>query len=141
MRSSTPRLPANYRVVLDVVNEYGAGRHATAQEVYQRARELRPGIGFTTVHRGLARLYQLGHILKLDVTGEGSALYEPAASPHAHFRCTACGSVADIDFACDASTLSELESRHGLAIRGESITFTGLCRTCAPREPGSPPLN
>jgi len=102
MNASTPQLPANYRMILDVVNEYGAGRHATAQDVFMRARELRPGIGFTTVHRGLARLHELGYVLKLDITGEGSALYEPAAEAHAHFRCTACGSVADVDYASDA---------------------------------------
>jgi Fe2+ or Zn2+ uptake regulation protein len=98
MNPSTPRLPANYRVVLDVVNEYGAGRHATAQDVFERARQLRPGIGFTTVHRGLARLHELGYVLKLDISGEGSAMYEPATGSHAHFRCTACGAVEDVDF-------------------------------------------
>jgi Fe2+ or Zn2+ uptake regulation protein len=139
MNPSTPQLPANYRVILDVVNEYGAGRHATAQEVFMRARELRPGIGFTTVHRGLARLHELGHVLKLDITGEGSAMYEPVTEAHAHFRCTGCGAVADVDYACDAATRAELESRHGLAIRGESITFTGLCRTCSSRESDTPP--
>jgi Fur family ferric uptake transcriptional regulator len=139
MNASTPQLPANYRVILDVVNEYGAGRHATAQDVFMRARELRPGIGFTTVHRGLARLYELGYVLKLDITGEGSALYEPAAEAHAHFRCTACGSVADVDYASDAATRSSIEARHGLAIRSESITFTGLCRTCSSRERDIPP--
>jgi Fe2+ or Zn2+ uptake regulation protein len=138
MNPSTPQLPANYRVILDVVNEYGAGRHATAQEVFIRARELRPGIGFTTVHRGLARLHELGHVLKLDITGEGSAMYEPATEAHAHFRCTGCGAVADVDYACDAATRAELESRHGLAIRAESITFTGLCRTCSSRESDTP---
>jgi Fe2+ or Zn2+ uptake regulation protein len=134
MNPSTPQLPANYRVILDVVNEYGAGRHATAQEVFMRARELRPGIGFTTVHRGLARLHELGYVLKLDITGEGSAMYEPATEAHAHFRCTGCGSVADVDYASDAATRADLEARHGLAIRSESITFTGLCRSCASRE-------
>ena len=138
MSPSTPQLPANYRVILDVVNEYGAGRHATAQEVFVRARELRPGIGFTTVHRGLARLHELGYVLKLDISGEGSAMYEPATEPHAHFRCTVCGAVADVDYASDAATRAELESRHGLAIRSESITFTGLCRTCASLEREAP---
>ena len=116
MSPSTPQLPANYRVVLDVVNEYGAGRHATAQDVFERARQLRPGIGFTTVHRGLARLHELGYVLKLDITGEGSAMYEPATDAHAHFRCTACGAVADVDYASDAATRAELEARHGVAI-------------------------
>jgi len=132
MSPSTPQLPANYRVVLDVVNEYGAGRHATAQDVFERARQLRPGIGFTTVHRGLARLHELGYVLKLDISGEGSAMYEPATDDHAHFRCTGCGAVEDVDFACDPATRARLEASHGLAIRSESITFTGLCRACRP---------
>lgn len=131
MSASSPRLPANYRLVLDVVGEFGSGRHASAQEVFLRARERRPGIGFTTVHRGLTRLHELGHVLKLDIPGEGSALYEPATEPHAHFRCTACGAVADVAFACDAATRAGLEARHGLTIRGESTTFTGLCGECS----------
>jgi len=131
MSPSSPQLPANYRVILDVVNEYGAGRHASAQDVFLRARERRPGIGFTTVHRGLARLHELGYVLKLDITGEGSAMYEPATAAHAHFRCTACGAVADVDYACDAPTRAALEARHVLVIRNESITFTGLCGSCS----------
>jgi Fe2+ or Zn2+ uptake regulation protein len=138
MHPSTPQLPANYRVILDVVNEFGAGRHATAQEVFLRARELRPRMGFTTVHRGLARLHELGYVLKLDITGEGSAMYEPATEPHAHFRCIGCGAVADVDYASDEPTRAQLESRHGIAIRSESITFTGLCGSCVRRERETP---
>lgn len=125
------RLPKNYRTVLDVVNEFGAGRHASAQDVYQLARERQPGIGFTTVHRGLARLSALGHILKLDIPGEGSARYEPATAAHAHFRCTACGGLDDVEFALPAATVDELATRYGIAIRGESVTLSGICRSCA----------
>jgi Fe2+ or Zn2+ uptake regulation protein len=132
MNPSTPHLTANYRTILDVVATYGHGRHATAQDVFVAARELRPRIGFTTVHRGLARLHELGYILKLDIPGEDSALYEPATSPHAHFRCNACGTVADVAYASDPATLAAIEQRHGLAIRYESISFSGLCRNCAP---------
>jgi Fe2+ or Zn2+ uptake regulation protein len=138
MSSSTPQLPANYRVILDVVNAFGAGRHATAQDVFLHARELRPGIGFTTVHRGLARLHELGYVLKLDISGEGSAMYEPATEPHAHFRCTGCGAVADVDYASDESTRADIEARHGVAIRSESITFTGLCAACVRLERATP---
>ena len=58
-------------------------------------------------------------------------MYEPVTSPHAHFRCTACGAVADLDFASDAATRAALEARHAVTIASESITFTGRCRTCA----------
>jgi Fe2+ or Zn2+ uptake regulation protein len=141
MTPSSPQLPANYRVILDVVNEFGAGRHASAQDVFLRARERRPGIGFTTVHRGLARLHELGYVLKLDISGEGSAMYEPATEAHAHFRCTACGAVEDVDYACDAPTRAALEARHGLTIANESITFTGLCRSCSPARRYTAPPN
>ncbi len=131
MTSSTPSLPANYRVVFDVVNEFGDGRHASALDVFRRASELRPGIGFTTVHRGLARLHELGLVLKLDISGEGSAMYEPATRPHAHFRCSSCGVVEDVDYACDPAALAGLEASHGLEIVSQSITFSGSCRACA----------
>jgi Fe2+ or Zn2+ uptake regulation protein len=130
MPLSTRELPPNHRAVLAVVSEYGAGRHATAKDVYQRVRELRPGIGFATVHRALARLHELGHILKLELPGSDAAIYEPAIAPHAHFRCTACGAVADVDYACEPATLAALERRHGVAIRGEAMTFSGLCANC-----------
>jgi Fe2+ or Zn2+ uptake regulation protein len=45
--------------------------------------------------------------------------------------------VADVDFACDPATRAVLEARHAIAIRRESITFTGLCRTCEAAQPPS----
>lgn len=130
MRLSTSELPPNYRTVLDVLAGYGQGRHATAQAVYAQARAVRPAIGFATVHRALARLHELGLILKLDISGGDSALYEPATAAHAHFRCTGCGAVTDVDYACDPGTLAVLEHRLGVAIQAESMTFTGRCRAC-----------
>ena len=123
-------LPANYRIVLNVVEEAGLGSHLTAQEIWVRARALAPRIGFATVHRGLIRLYEQGAVMKIDVPGEASAVYEPAASPHAHFRCGACGAITDLDYAIPAQTLRELAARHGVAIDHETVTFTGRCATC-----------
>jgi Fe2+ or Zn2+ uptake regulation protein len=123
-------LPPNYRTVLDVVEAAGPGIHLTAQEIWIRARALQPRIGFATVHRGLLRLAELGAVMKIDVPGESSAVYEPTASRHAHFRCTGCGAIADLDFAFAPETLRELAQRHGVAIETESVTFTGRCRAC-----------
>ncbi len=130
MTASSPKIPPNYQVVLNVVNEFGGGRHASASDVYRRACELRPGIGFTTVHRGLIRLQKLGLVLKLEISGEGSAMYEPVTGPHAHFRCTVCGRVDDVDYACDPAALAALESDRGLQISSQAITFSGQCRSC-----------
>ena len=130
MSSDKYTLPPNYRTVLDVVEEAGPGRHLTAQQIWVRARSLQPRIGFATVHRGLIRLHELGAVLKVDVPGEASAVYEPAAGPHAHFRCSSCGAIEDFDFAIDPDMLQELARRHGVAIDFEAVTFTGRCASC-----------
>ena len=135
MRTSRPPLPPNYRLVLDVVDGLGHGHHASAQELFLLARERRPGLGFTTVHRALTRLHELGYVLKLDVPGAGSALYEPATDVHAHFRCHLCGSVTDLDFASDPAGRAALQARYGVTIDSESVTFGGRCRACAERPP------
>jgi Fe2+ or Zn2+ uptake regulation protein len=129
--SSDQRLPANYRVVLDVVNAIGPGSHATAQEIYIRARARQARIGFATVHRSLARLSELGYVLKLDIPGAPSAIYEPATAPHAHFRCTACGAIADLDFALPQATRETIAAQHGMRIDHEAVTFAGTCRDCS----------
>jgi Fe2+ or Zn2+ uptake regulation protein len=128
--SADQTLPPNYRTVLDVVERAGPGSHLTAQEIWIRARELQPRMGFATVHRGLGRLHELGAVMKIDVTGEASAVYEPVTSPHAHFRCSGCGSIGDLDYAIPPQTRRELARRHGVRIEHEVVTFTGLCRNC-----------
>jgi Fur family ferric uptake transcriptional regulator len=124
-------LPANYRTVLDVVEQAGPGSHLTAQEIWLRARATQPRIGFATVHRALIRLHETGAVMKVDVPGGAATIYEPAASAHAHFRCTACGGIADVDYAVPRQTLRELARRHGVAIDYEEITFSGRCASCA----------
>jgi len=130
MSSTEHALPANSRTVLDVVDAAGPGSHLTAQEIWVRARVLRPRIGFATVHRSLIRLHELGAVLKLDVPGETSAVYEPAAEPHAHFRCTRCAAIRDLAFAVPASTVRALADSLGVAIEREAVTFIGRCERC-----------
>ncbi|HEY0395719.1 MAG TPA: transcriptional repressor [Candidatus Elarobacter sp.] len=124
-------LPSNYRTVLGVVEAAGMGTHLSAQDIWLRARAIQPRLGFATVHRSLARLVELGAVMKLDVPGSSSAVYEPAGSPHAHFRCTGCGAIADFDFAVPAAARRALAARHHVAIDAETVTFTGRCAKCA----------
>ena len=137
MMSSERRLPPNYHVVLDVVTDLGLGSHLSAQEIYVRARQRQPRIGFATVHRGLARLSELGYLLKLDIPGTASAVYETATAPPAHFRCTSCGSIADLAYALTDAARAEIATRHGLQIHAEALTFSGTCEPCSHASTGS----
>ena len=124
------RLSKNHRLVYDIVQEQGVGRHLPMSELYELARTRRPGIGFTTVYRALTRLRDMGLVAEIALPGADSAYYEIAAPPHAHFRCTDCGSVSNVAFALTADMLRDAASRLQAEITGGSIALQGRCQGC-----------
>ena len=125
------RLSKNHRLVYDIVQEQGVGRHLPMAELYELARTRRPGIGFTTVYRALTRLRDMGLVAEIALPGADSAYYEAAAPPHAHFRCTDCGSVSDVAFSLPEDVISEAARRLGAEITGGSVSLQGHCAGCA----------
>jgi len=125
-----PKLPKNYRLIYDIVDESGHGRHLTPSQIYAKARKRRPGIGFSTVYRGLERLRDLGLVSELHLPGADAATYEPAGPRHAHFRCSECGNIEDVEYAIPARTIKALALQHGFEIDGERVTFEGRCAPC-----------
>ncbi|MBV8490403.1 MAG: transcriptional repressor [Candidatus Eremiobacteraeota bacterium] len=124
------RLPKNYRLVYDLIREAGTGVHLTTNDLFAMAKARQPAIGFTTVYRGIQRLVQLGLLDAIAVPGSDAVVYEPASSPHAHFRCDRCGSVLDVDYALAPSLIAELSERTGARIDAATLTLHGTCSTC-----------
>ena len=128
-----PRLAKNYRLIDQILREQGPGTHLSAAEVHALAKTRQPGIGFTTVYRALGRLHSLGLVCEILLPGAGSAFYETAASPHAHFRCESCGKVEDIDYVMSRKTVEQLARRHDAHVSEVSVTLHGTCATCRDR--------
>ena len=124
-------LPKNYRLIYDIVEASGIGRHLTSSEIFAKALKRRPGIGFSTVYRGLERLRQLGLVSEVSVPGAEGATYEPSGPQHAHFHCSRCGEIEDVAYAIPARTLNTLARAHGFTIDSERVTFEGRCASCA----------
>ena len=129
------KLPPNYQVVFDVVNALDKGEHAAAGDIYATARQLRAGIGYSTVYRALDRLRDLGLVHEVRVPGSSSALYEAARGMHAHFRCQSCGRIGDIDYTLPPSEIAGVAESNRIAIGEVVVTFNGVCAGC--REPGA----
>jgi Fur family ferric uptake transcriptional regulator len=123
-------LPKNYRLIYDIVQQSGIGRHLTMSEIFSRAAASRPGIGYSTVYRGLVRLRELGLIAEIVVPGADSATYEPVGPSHAHVRCTACGDIHDVAYALPARVLKNVAADTGFTIDSGNVTFAGLCAGC-----------
>jgi Fur family transcriptional regulator, ferric uptake regulator len=129
--SVQPKLPKNYQFIYEIVQASGIGRHLTPSDIYTKALKRRPGIGFSTVYRGLERLRDVGLISELYIPGAEAATYEPSGPRHAHFRCTRCGEVEDVPYAIPPRTLKSLALQHGFEIASERVTFEGRCATCS----------
>jgi Fe2+ or Zn2+ uptake regulation protein len=127
---ATVRLPKNYQLILDIVQESGRGRHLTMSDVFAQTSARRPGIGYSTVYRGLVRLRELGMISEIVLPGAASATYEPAAERHAHFLCTGCGAIEDVDYALPTRVLRNVADKSGFAVSAGTVTFEGLCLDC-----------
>ncbi len=126
-----PSLPKNYRLIYEIVEESGIGRHLKPAEIYAKALRRRPGIGFSTVYRGLERLCALGFVSELNVPGSDAATYEPSGPRHAHFRCAGCGAIEDVAYVIPARTVKALALEHGFTVESERVTFEGRCARCA----------
>jgi Fe2+ or Zn2+ uptake regulation protein len=130
LASKPPRLPKNYQLIYDIMRAAGHGVHLTTNDVFLRAKRRRPGIGFSTVYRGVARLTALDLIDEIVVPGSDSAVYELMGKPHAHFRCHRCGSMRDVAYRFSPKTLAAIAKQTGARIEGTTLTLHGACRNC-----------
>ena len=117
-------------VILEILREGHA--HLTAEEVYQQARKLLPGVSLGTVYRNLNFLRDRGMAREIRTEEAASARFEAAREHHAHFHCRACRAVRDIPLPED------LVGRHWSAMKGIAsvhaldLHVIGDCSDCAP---------
>lgn len=115
-------------VVLQVIRD--DERHLTANEVFDRAKQLLPSISFATVYNSLRFLKDAGHIAEIQF-GNGASRFDSMTSRHDHALCTKCGKLVDMEIELPAEII-KLASRFS-KFKPESVELTlrGLCPECA----------
>jgi Fur family ferric uptake transcriptional regulator/Fur family peroxide stress response transcriptional regulator len=120
------------QAVLDVLA--AADDHPTATEVYDRVRDLHPGIGAATVYRTLAMLVESGQALELTLGDGSSARYDGNVARHDHVVCDGCGRAVDVQTPLPrrsvASAVTTLSRDTGFSITGYDLQFRGRCPAC-----------
>ena len=117
-------------VILDVLR--GGHVHLTAEEVYQQARKVLPGISLGTVYRNLNFLREKGQAREVRTEDAASARFEAVRDLHAHFHCRGCRTVRDIPLPEDLagtrwSSVLGIASVHAL-----DLHVIGDCSDCVP---------
>lgn len=122
------RMTKQRRVVYDVVQEL-ATDHPTASEVYTMAKEKMPTISLATVYNCLETLTEAGAVTQVNIDREASR-FCPNLQPHAHFFCSVCDSVFDVELRRSADASAPWKLPDGSVIEGFNMAIRGTCPNC-----------
>jgi len=127
------RMTKQRKVVHEVL--LGAHRdHPTAGQVFERAKEKMPSISLATVYNCLEALTQVGVVKQVNVDREASR-YCPNQRPHAHFFCSSCQEVFDINLRPDANAVTPWALPKGATVDHIEVAMKGTCPKCGVSNP------
>jgi Fur family ferric uptake transcriptional regulator/Fur family peroxide stress response transcriptional regulator len=115
------------RSVLRVIRE--SDKHLNANEVFEDARRLLPGISFATVYNSLRYLKNEGLIGEIRF-GSDSTLYDRKLTRHDHAVCNKCGMLVDLEMPLPEGLLKEAAKRSKFEGTSIELTLRGLCPEC-----------
>jgi len=116
------------QVVLRVIRE--SDEHLTANEVFEGARQLLPGISFATVYNSLRFLKNEGLIGEIRF-GMDATRYDRKLTRHDHAICTECGKLVDMDLSIPQRLIKEAAERSQFQANSVELTLRGLCPDCS----------
>jgi Fur family peroxide stress response transcriptional regulator len=104
--------------------------HPTALWLYDRLRGEFPDLSIGTIYRNLRILTEQGLINKIDF-GSTFDRFDANTSPHYHFICEQCGTIADLPIPINNELNQWVTkvSRHNA--RSHRIEFFGICESCS----------
>lgn len=110
-------------VVEDLMNHR---THATADEIYGRLCKDHQGLSRASVYNILNSLVER-HGIRAITIDERQTRYDIDRTAHAHFRCTCCGKVFDVNM----PSIGSMRVPKGFLVDGQEVYYTGLCSDCA----------
>ena len=128
------RMTKQRKVVYDVL--MSERDHPTASEVFIRSKGQMPGISLATVYNCLEAMTQAGLIKQVNVDREASR-YCPNLRPHAHFFCSQCEEIYDIDLRHETALETTWDLPEGSRIDHVDVAMKGVCPKCG--TPGASP--
>lgn len=115
-------------VVLQVIRD--EPEHLTANEVFDKSKQLLPGISFATVYNSLRFLKESGHIAEISF-GNGASRFDSLTSRHDHAICTKCGKLVDMEIELPAEIVNFAAEFSKFKLESIELTLRGLCPECS----------
>lgn len=119
----TPQRIAVYEYLL------GTKEHPSAESIYNALIDRFPTMSLATVYKSLKTLCEVDLIKELNL-GEGNFRYDALMKDHAHFQCTCCARVIDLEHISAHSLEAAIEESEEFDVSSSKLYFYGLCKTC-----------
>jgi Fur family transcriptional regulator, peroxide stress response regulator len=116
------------QAVLSVIRN--SDEHLTANEVFEGARRILPGISFATVYNSLRYLKNEGLIGEVNF-GVDAARYDRKLDRHDHAVCSKCGKIIDVDLPIPEGLLKNGGVLSKFKVESVEIIVHGLCPDCS----------
>lgn len=114
-------------VVLQVIRD--EKEHLTANGVFDKARQILPGISFATVYNSLRYLKEGGLIAEISF-GNGASRFDSKLTRHDHAICTKCGTLVDMEIELPAEILNFAAEYSRFQPESFELTLRGICPDC-----------
>ncbi len=114
-------------VVLQVIQD--ANEHLTANEIFESAKEILPGISFATVYNSLRYLKDVELIAEKNFGG-GASRFDRMTERHDHAVCSNCGKLVDMKLEMPQELVELAASLSKFKPESIELTLRGLCPEC-----------
>ena len=115
------------QALLQVIRD--SEEHLTANEVFDHARRLLPGISFATVYNSLRFLKQEGLIGEVRF-GTDATRFDRKLHRHDHAICNACGKLIDLELPIPDELLKKGERFSKFKADSIEVVLRGICPDC-----------
>jgi Fe2+ or Zn2+ uptake regulation protein len=107
-----------------------SGDHLTAEEIWERSRDVLPGLELSTVYRTLDALREADLVVESRLP-EGPRVFEAHVGQHSHLLCEVCGRIFHLPSTADSKLLEALEkSAKGFEVQALHVVAVGVCASC-----------
>lgn len=124
----SPGLTKQRQAILQVIRE--SDQHLTANQVFEDARRVLPGISFATVYNSLRYLKNEGLIGEV-YFGTGATRYDRKMDRHDHAICRLCGKLVDLDLPIPKALVQQATSLSQFETESIEVILRGLCPDCS----------
>lgn len=116
------------KVVLQVIRN--SDEHLTANQIFEKAKQILPSISFATVYNSLRYLKKKKHIVDRKI-GNSAVRFDRMTSRHDHALCVKCDKLMDIELELSAELVKAAVDYSKFKPESIEVILRGVCPECS----------